>query len=110
MRYGIEDEFFDSAARTPCSQSCWDCYYGRPCENVYAQQAREQAQPRFRFYVRTVGDLLTALADTCESSNDTVVARTPQGTYTFEIALVHNAGGAGVVLSLREKPPPKDAQ
>jgi hypothetical protein len=68
---------------------------------VVAQQAVVVA--RQRFYVRTVGDLLTALANTCESANDTVTATTPHGTYTFEIANVHQ-GGAGVVLALREIP------
>jgi hypothetical protein len=69
-----------------------------------AQQSRQAVAVALqRFYVRTVGDLLTVLANTCESANDTVVATTPHGTYTFEIANVHQ-GGAGVVLALREIP------
>ena len=55
--------------------------------------------------IRTVGDLLGALASICENAADDVVARTPHGTYTFEVANVHRGPWGGVVLDLREIPP-----
>jgi hypothetical protein len=98
MKYGIEGGQDRVEVSQPCSQSCWACYYGRPCENVYAQQAREQTQPRA--YVRTVHGLILDLIQACESVQNQVVTPLSDGSYEFEIA----DHGIHAVLRLREVP------